>query len=260
MPGGSPEAWPHVKDIFQAISAKVECGEAGWGWVGEGGTRVETTTSNLIQRKPTFGTVYAYPKCSEEALQDIFFNVEDWLIQEVSDAFSAAEATAFVTGDGSDKPTGFLNSAPVTTSDTASPERDPGTIQYIPMDSASPQALGADDLYELVGAFLDGYLQGDSVALVMRTSTLTQIRKLKDSNGAYLLQPSLAAGLPPTLLGYPVYTTDAMQAYTADAHPIAFGNWNRGYLIADRSDIRITVDEETASDARVALERMLAIT
>lgn len=37
MPGGSPEAWPHVKDIFQAIAAKVEDGSPCCDWVGEGG-------------------------------------------------------------------------------------------------------------------------------------------------------------------------------------------------------------------------------
>ncbi len=37
MPGGSPAAWPAVKDIFQAISAKVEDGSACCDWVGEGG-------------------------------------------------------------------------------------------------------------------------------------------------------------------------------------------------------------------------------
>lgn len=37
MPGGSPDAWPHVKDIFQAIAAKVEDGTACCDWVGEGG-------------------------------------------------------------------------------------------------------------------------------------------------------------------------------------------------------------------------------
>lgn len=37
MPGGSPDAWPHVKDIFQSIAAKVENGEACCDWVGEGG-------------------------------------------------------------------------------------------------------------------------------------------------------------------------------------------------------------------------------
>jgi len=37
MPGGSPLAWPHVKEIFQSIAAKVENGEACCDWVGEGG-------------------------------------------------------------------------------------------------------------------------------------------------------------------------------------------------------------------------------
>jgi len=37
MPGGSPDAWPHVKEIFQSIAAKVESGEACCDWVGENG-------------------------------------------------------------------------------------------------------------------------------------------------------------------------------------------------------------------------------
>ncbi len=37
MPGGAPEAWPHVKTIFQAISAKVD-GEPCCDWVGESGS------------------------------------------------------------------------------------------------------------------------------------------------------------------------------------------------------------------------------
>src|SRR6266853_1689664 len=37
MPGGSPAAWPHVKDIFQSISAKVGDGSPCCDWVGEGG-------------------------------------------------------------------------------------------------------------------------------------------------------------------------------------------------------------------------------
>ena len=38
MPGGSPAAWPHVKEIFQSISAKVEDGTPCCDWVGEGGS------------------------------------------------------------------------------------------------------------------------------------------------------------------------------------------------------------------------------
>jgi len=37
MPGGNPDAWPHVKDIFQGISAKTDKGEPCCDWVGSGG-------------------------------------------------------------------------------------------------------------------------------------------------------------------------------------------------------------------------------
>jgi HK97 family phage major capsid protein len=196
--------------------------------------------------------LYAYPKASEESFQDIFFNVQEWLVSEIADGFAAAEATAFVTGNGTDKPTGFLNTTPVTTADGASPERGPGTLQYVPMDSASPQALGADDLIDLVGSVHESYLMDESsVAFVMRRSTLDVVRKLKSTNGDYYWQPSLQQGQPSTLLGYPIFTTDAMQAYVADAHPIAFGNWNRGYLIADRSEIQLTIDSNITTPGQI---------
>ena len=222
--------------------------QAGSGWVGESATRTETDTSTLIERKPTFGTLYSFPKSSEEAFSDIFFDVQAWLLEEISDGFAAAEATAFVTGNGTNKPTGFLNSAPVATADGASPERDPGTLEYIPMDSASPQALGADDLIDLLASIADQYLADESsVAWVMRRATASLVRKLKSSNGDYYWQPSLQVGEPATLLGFPVLTTNAMPAHLADAHSIAFGNWRRGYLIADRSEIKLTIDDNIST-------------
>ena len=91
-------------------------------WVAEDGSRTESTTSDLVQRKPTFGTCYSLPKVSEEALADIFFDVQAWLVREVSDNFAAAEAEAIVTGNGTARPTGFLNTTPVSTVAGASPE------------------------------------------------------------------------------------------------------------------------------------------
>jgi 6-phosphogluconate dehydrogenase len=38
MPGGSPAAWPHIRDIFQSIAAKVDNGTPCCDWVGEGGS------------------------------------------------------------------------------------------------------------------------------------------------------------------------------------------------------------------------------
>jgi len=67
---------------------------AGTEWVGETGSRSETATSELIQCAPTWGTLSAYPKASEESVADIFFDVAAWLAEEVADGFAAAEATA----------------------------------------------------------------------------------------------------------------------------------------------------------------------
>lgn len=107
------------------------------GWIGEGGSRTETTTSDLVEVAPTFGTIYARPKASEEAVADIFFDVGEWLVSEVADSFSAAEATAIWSGNGSNRPSGLKNITPVSTADNASPERAATALQYRPIAGAA---------------------------------------------------------------------------------------------------------------------------
>jgi HK97 family phage major capsid protein len=223
------------------------------GWVGEGDPRAETRTSDLVKCEPTFGFVYAYPKASEESMQDIFFDVGAWLVEEVSDAFAAAETVAIVSGNGTSKPTGFLNATPVATDDDASPQRGDTALEYLPLTS-SPIAINADDLIELSLSIKERYLlDGRSVAFAMRRSTAAIVRKLKDSNGQYLWQPSIQAGVPNMLLGYPVALTDAMPAATSNQFPIAFGNWRRAYLLADRSGIEVTTDSNITTPGQVKL-------
>lgn len=233
------------RDYRQLVSKN----DSSSGWVGEGDARSETSTSELLERAPTFGTLYAYPKASEEAMQDVFFDVANWLIEEAADGFAAAEASAIVNGDGSKKPTGFLHATPSSLPDQSSPERAPGALMYIaPTTATSPTSLLTylgDALINCAYSVKDKYLQ-DSAALawVMRRSTGALIRRLKEATtGQYLWQSGLAAGQPDTLLGYPVRYSDAMPQVANDAHPIAFGNWRRGYLLADRvGSMEITVD------------------
>jgi HK97 family phage major capsid protein len=196
------------------------------------------------------GTIYAYPQASEESMNDIFFDVSGWLVEEVADAFAAEEATAIISGSGTARPTGFLQATPTVAADDP-PTRAAGVLQYIPSGSAS--AITADSIIDLaVSAIKERYLMGDGVAFVMSRSTLAAVRKLKSSGGGdYLWQPSLAGGTPSTLLGYPVYTCDAMPAVAASAHPIAFGNWRRGYFLVDLGGLRITVDDNITTPGRV---------
>jgi HK97 family phage major capsid protein len=227
------------------------------GWVGDGDSRSESTTSRLFERSPTFGTVYSYPFASEEVVQDAFFDIGAWLAEEAADGFAAAEATAIVSGNGTSRPTGFLNTTPTTSSDSASPERAAGILEYLPINPAtSPtttigdEAL-ADALIALSYAVHERFtLDGSSTAFVMRRATGARVRKCKDQNDQYLWT-NLASGQPATLLGHPVVFTDAMPAIANDAFPIAFGNWRRGYVICDRvGTMQITHDNNITTPGK----------
>lgn len=230
----------------------VSTNAAGYGWVGEGGSRSETDTSSLIPVAPTYGTIYAYPKASEESMQDIFFDVGAWLVEEVSDGFAAGEATAIWSGNGSDKPSGLRNTTPSSSGDTASPQRAHTALQYVPLGAySSPASLKIDSLLDLLYSVNEQYLAGGNPAWVMRRSTAAIIRKLKDNDGRYHWQPATVAGQPDTLLGYPVYQSDCMDSATAGSFPVAFGNFKRGYLFTVRQDIRITVDDNITTPGQV---------
>ena len=86
----------------------VDVNGAAFEWVGEADARSQTNTSDLYEVIPTFGMASAKPQASEESLDDLFFNVEDWLVTSATDAIDQGEGAAFVSGNGTKKPTGFL--------------------------------------------------------------------------------------------------------------------------------------------------------
>jgi HK97 family phage major capsid protein len=133
------------------------------GWVDETGTRIHATgTPTLIERKPTGGELYAYPQMSEWALQDIQFDAADWLIREVAQGFSINLADAIVRGNGSNKPTGMINSTPTTTADDASPQRGASVYKYVGLVNAgSPATLNYDTLVTTIHDLRAEYLSGD---------------------------------------------------------------------------------------------------
>jgi HK97 family phage major capsid protein len=215
------------------------------GWVGETDSRTATSTPSLREIVPTFGTIYAYPKATEESLNDIFFDVRQWLVDDIADGFAAEEATTIISGNGSNKPTGILNTTPTLVDDTGSPLRTAAIIQYV-ASAASPDAILPDALIDLAYKPRERYLMDNArVAWVMNRTSLAAVRKLKDQNDQYLWQPGLNGATNSTLLGYPVYTCDAMPSVGANEFPVLFGNWYRGYLLAVINDMRVTVDEVT---------------
>ena len=88
-----------------------------------------------------------------------------------------------------------------------------------------------------------GYRAGS--VFVMNSITQAAIASIRDTQGRYLLQTDVAAGTPYMMEGYPVVIAEDMPVIGANTFPIAFGNFKRGYLIADIADIWMIRDEVT---------------
>lgn len=225
---------PDYKELF-------DVGGAGFEWLGEGGTRNQTNTPDLAEVAPTFGTISAKPQASEESLDDLFFNVEDWLAESVAEGFAAGEGAAHVGGNGTNKPTGFLaGPTPVATSDAS---RAFGTLQYIASGQAAALPTALDTLLDVVYALRARYRA--NARWVGGKLIFAALRKYKDTTGQYLWQPSTVAGQPDMFLGYPVTEAEDMPVVAAGAFPLAFGDFKEGYVIADRIGVRMTRDEIT---------------
>jgi HK97 family phage major capsid protein len=233
-----------VQVATRDVSFPLSNGNATTGWVGETDTRTGTTEPTLIAPKPTFGTVYALLEATEELVMDSAFDVASWFAMEAADKMSEAEAEAIVSGDGTNKPTGLLDTAPVETADGS---RTAGVFKCILSGHAS-QLPNADPLVRLVYDLKAGYRTRGTWVMNSATAAAVMQFKLADR---YLWSESLAAGQPASLIGYPVVICEAMPDIGEDAFPIAFGDWDRAYILASNGGMRITIDNNVTTPGKV---------
>lgn len=211
------------------------------GWVAETATRSQTTAPALAELQFPTMELYAMPAASQTLLDDTIVNIDEWLAEEVRLAFAEQEGTAFVTGDGTNKPKGLLSYDTVANGAWVW-----GKLGFVATGAAGafPASNPGDKLLDLVYATKAPYRANGT--FLMSRATVSAVRKLKDGQGNYLWQPANAPGEWPSLLGYPVAESEDMPAIGADALGIAFGDFSRGYLIVDRAGIRVLRDPYTA--------------
>ncbi len=155
-------------------------------------------------------------RVSVELLQDSAFDIEDYLMKEFARAFGIAEEEAFCVGTGTNQPTGIFTAKGGTVGVTA----------------ASATGITVDEVINLVYALKSPYRR--NAKFLMHDATVSLLRKLKDSNGVYLWQPSVQAGEPDRLLGYEIYTSPYIPTAAAGALTVAFGDF-KNYWIGDRA-------------------------
>lgn len=214
-------------------------------WVSELGTRSDTDQGAIGRIRITAHELYAQPKATQKLLDDSILNVEEWLINRVAAKFSVRENTAFVSGDGVGQPRGFLS---YTTAATADASRNWGVLEHVAtgVAGAFPTSDASDVLITLMNKLKAGYLA--KAAWLMPRSVVDMIRKFKESGtGAYIWQPSLQAGTPATILGYPVVLAEDMPSVSSGSYSVAFGNFEEGYTIVDRKGLQTLRDPYTAA-------------
>jgi HK97 family phage major capsid protein len=219
----------------------VDHSDLGTGWATEAGPQSETATPLIDRITIPLHELSAMPKASQRLLDDSAFDIEGWLAARIADRFARAEAQAFVSGDGVDKPRGFLTH-PAVQNDAWAWD----SLGYIATGVAGDFAPvnASDAIVDLVYA-LEAPYRANAV-FVMNSKTAGAVRKMKDADGRFLWADGLASAEPARLMGYPVLIAEDMPDIAPDAFALAFGDFRAGYTVAERPDLRVLRDPFSA--------------
>lgn len=211
----------------KALEVPRRTGEPNSFWVGETEVKPSSQSSYGLEEIPV-NKLGVKVQVSREMMSDSVFNMSQEIRFDIAEEFARAVGNAFVVGDSVKKPQGFVNN--------------PNVEQVATGDAAD---ITMDGIIDLQGSLKRGY----NGSFIMNRRTAAAVKKLKDGSGQYLWQPNQVVGQPATLQGDAVIT-DAidMPDIAPGAFPIAYGDWRRGYYIAQGMQLEIIRDDFTNLD------------
>ncbi|MDE2363124.1 MAG: phage major capsid protein [Hyphomicrobiales bacterium] len=211
------------------------------GWVAEADPRPQSANQQIADMTFPAMELYAMPAATQTLLDDAVVDIEQWIADEVGVAFAEQEGAAFVNGNGVNKPTGFLAYPTTPQASWAF-----GKLGYIDtgVSGAFPASAPSDVLVNLVYALKAGYRH--NARFVMSRETQALIRQFKTTTGQYLWEPPASLGATATLMNFPVSEAEDMPTIAADSLSIAFGDFSRGYVVVDRTGVRVLRDPYSA--------------
>ncbi|HSV39579.1 MAG TPA: phage major capsid protein, partial [Nocardioidaceae bacterium] len=202
----------------------------------EGAILAENTQAT--EQDVVFGTnnigAYMYTskivRASLQLLNDNAFDFERWLAGALGRRIGRVQNRHFTVGTGVGQPDGIITSAAVG------------------VTAAAAAAVTYDELVDLSESIDQTYLDGDEVGWMFNQTTRKLFRKLKDGNQRPIWEPSMQAGTPGLLLGYPTRINNYVPAPAASAKSILFGNVREAYLVRDVQEFALLRLSERYAD------------
>lgn len=208
-------------------------------------TRVGELTTRTNTGDPAYGMLeiqapelFARFEVSQQMLEDSDYDLATELRMESAEQFAYKEGYEAVngTGAGTNQMEGLLTNADI------------GSV-----NSGSASAITADGMIDLFYSVKTAYTRNGMFAL-NRTS-LKAVRKLKDTTNQYLWVPGLAQAAPNTILGAPYVEFPDLPDPAADAFPVIYGDFRRGYGVIDRIGVGYQTDFITSADSGLVVFR-----
>lgn len=221
-----------------------DLGEAGAGYAGETATSGDTTTPQVGKWSIPVYWIDTEPKTTQQLLDDAAVDIEAWLSTKVGDKLGRFENNEFVNGNAGK----IRGLASYTTAADSGAGVTWGQIGHVVTGAnggfVAAASFPADPILDLIGLLKEAYLT--NARFLTRRSVITLMRKLKDTAGNFLWQPSLVLGAPETFGGYPITRAEDMPAVATGSLSLAFGDFAQAYQIVDRQGVRVLRDNLTA--------------
>lgn len=183
--------------------------------VTEQGTRSETTGLTFGLEEIQAPEMYAIVDISNEDLEDSAFDLEQYIRDNAAEQFAVKEGQEFVTGTGIGQMEGILTNSAIAAD-----------------NSGNASTISADGVLSISYNLKTAYAK--NAAYILNRQVIGSVRKLKDGFGQYLWMAGLAQGVPNMINSATYYEMPDMPSEGANAYPIAFGDWKRAYVMADR--------------------------
>ena len=223
-----------------ALEMLEDLGQFGVDWEGETVSTTIAGTSQFNKKRIPVHIQSARPYATQAMIDDASINLEEWIAKKVSDKFGRAEAAAFVSGNGINKPRGFLTYA-----DYTGTKGDGGVTlgQIEQRGSGAAATVTTDGLITLKYSLVEDLLMRGT--WLWNRLSIATIMQLKDGDGQYIWRPGITEGQPSTLLGLPLRMSTSMPTIAANALAGALGDFREAYQIVDRQGITVQRDPYT---------------